>query len=67
MWMQWKSTASTDVRCPVSGRSETVREHYKVLKHHAGECIECGACEKRCPFKVSIINNMKRAVEIFGY
>lgn len=46
---------------------ETVREHYKVLKHHAGECIECGACEKRCPFKVSIIENMKRAVGIFGY
>ena len=26
---------------------ETVREHYEVLPHHAGECIRCGACETR--------------------
>lgn len=45
---------------------ETVREHYAVLEHHAGECIECGACETRCPFQVSIRENMKRAAEIFG-
>lgn len=46
---------------------ETVREHYKALPHHAGECIKCGACEKRCPFGVEIRKNMARAVEIFGY
>lgn len=45
---------------------ETVREHYGVLEHHAGECIQCGACETRCPFGVSIMENMKRAAEIFG-
>ena len=45
---------------------ETVREHYAVLPHHAGECVACGACEKRCPFSVSIIENMKQAKEIFG-
>lgn len=45
---------------------ETVREHYAVLSHHAGECIQCGACETRCPFEVSIIENMKAAKEIFG-
>ena len=33
---------------------ETVREHYKALLHHAGECVQCGACETRCPFGVSI-------------
>ncbi|MBQ9629816.1 MAG: aldo/keto reductase, partial [Synergistaceae bacterium] len=38
---------------------ETVREHYAVLEHHAGECIQCGACEKRCPFNVKIRENMK--------
>jgi len=32
---------------------ETVREHYAALRHHAGECVKCGACEKRCPFKVT--------------
>lgn len=45
---------------------ETVREHYAVLPHHAGECVACGACEKRCPFSVSIIENMRQAAEIFG-
>ncbi len=45
---------------------ETVREHYEVLEHHAGECIQCGACESRCPFGVSIMENMRRAAEIFG-
>lgn len=45
---------------------ETVREHYAVLPHHAGECIQCGACESRCPFEVSIMENMKAAKEIFG-
>ena len=46
---------------------ETVREHYKVLPHHAGECVACGSCETRCPFSVSIIENMKQAAEIFGF
>ena len=45
---------------------ETVREHYALLPRHAGECIGCGACEKRCPFGVSIRENMKKAEEIFG-
>ena len=46
---------------------ESVREHYKTLSHHAGECIKCGACETRCPFEVEIRKNMDRAVEVFGY
>ena len=45
---------------------ETVREHYAVLDHKAGECVSCGACEKRCPFGVSIRENMRKAKEIFG-
>ena len=46
---------------------ETVREHYKLLNHHAGECIQCGVCETRCPFGVSIRKNMLKAKEVFGY
>ena len=45
---------------------ETVREHYAVLPHHASECVQCGTCETRCPFGVSIRENMKKAVKIFG-
>ena len=45
---------------------ETVREHYKLLKHHASECIQCGACEKRCPFGVQIREKMRQAAALFG-
>ncbi len=48
------------------GLPETVREHYALLAHGAGECIACGACEKRCPFDVGIVDNMAEAKEIFG-
>ena len=49
------------------GVPETVREHYKALGHHAGECAQCGACERRCPFGVAIRENMKAAAGVFGY
>lgn len=45
---------------------ETVREHYAVLPHTAGECIECGACERRCPFEVPAVENMRQARALFG-
>lgn len=45
---------------------ETVREHYNALRAHAGDCIACGACEKRCPFGVRVIENMKAARAVFG-
>lgn len=48
------------------GVPETVREHYELLSHHAGECVRCGACETRCPFQVEIMENMRQAAEIFG-
>ena len=48
------------------GVPETVREHYRALEHHAGECVQCGACEKRCPFGVAIRENMKAAAAVFG-
>ena len=46
---------------------ETVREHYKALEHHAGECIKCGICETRCPFGVKVRENMEKARSVFGY
>lgn len=45
---------------------ETVREHYQVLEHKAGECVGCGACERRCPFSVKVRENMAEAVKVFG-
>ena len=45
---------------------ETIREHYALLPAGAGACIACGACEKRCPFQVPIMENMRRAAALFG-
>lgn len=45
---------------------ETVREHYAVLPHKAGECVGCRSCEKRCPFHVSVAENMQQAKAMFG-
>lgn len=45
---------------------ETVADHYKLLEHHASECIACGGCEGNCPFGVGTIEKMKKAVEVFG-
>ncbi len=45
---------------------ETVREHYSSLEHKAGECIQCGVCESRCPFDVKITQNMQLAKQVFG-
>jgi len=44
-----------------------VTHHYKSLKNHASDCIECGSCENKCPFDVKVINNMRDAVKLFGY
>ena len=44
----------------------SVVEHYMALATHASDCIECGTCESNCPFAVKIIENMRRAQEVFG-
>lgn len=49
------------------GVPETVREHYKALARHAGDCVQCGVCETRCPFEVDVRANMRKAKEVFGY
>ncbi len=46
---------------------ETIREHYAALAHHASDCIQCGACEKRCPFQVPVRQKMTEAASRFGF
>ena len=46
---------------------ETVADHYKLLEHHASECVSCGSCVRNCPFGVEVIQRMQKAVEVFGY
>ena len=45
---------------------ETIRNHYELLEYKASDCIECGQCEKRCPFDVKIIDKMRQANKIFN-
>jgi len=46
--------------------ADSVRQHYTALENTADACLQCGACEKRCPFTVPVTERMKRAAEIFG-
>ena len=34
-------------------------EHYKTLEKNAADCIGCGHCDSRCPFKVEQSDRMK--------
>lgn len=43
---------------------ELAADHYRHLAHHAGECVGCGHCDRRCPFGVA---QARRMVEIAGY
>ncbi len=42
------------------------KEHYLTLEKTAGDCIECGHCDSRCPFAVKQSGKMKTIVEEFG-
>lgn len=44
----------------------TIKGHYLSLSAHASDCIECGECEERCPFAVSVTENMFKAAALFG-
>jgi predicted aldo/keto reductase-like oxidoreductase len=43
-----------------------IRRQYAALAKHGGDCVQCGACEKRCPFAVKVGANMARAKGLFG-
>lgn len=43
------------------------KTRYEGLAHHAGECIECGACESRCPYELPIREMLKDVAAQFGY
>ncbi len=44
----------------------SIRAHYTNLSANASDCISCTACEKRCPFRVSIVKRMKQAEKLFA-
>lgn len=45
---------------------DSIKSHYNQLSRTAADCIECGSCESACPFKVPVIERMKKAATIFN-
>lgn len=48
------------------GLEDWARERYATLKIKASACIECGACESRCPYHLPIRQMLKESAEKFG-
>jgi predicted aldo/keto reductase-like oxidoreductase len=42
------------------------RSSYEAMGTNAEDCIQCGACEERCPFGVQVIEKMAQAVAQFA-
>lgn len=42
-------------------------DRYRALAHHAGECIQCGACEERCPYHLPIREMLKDVARDMGF
>ena len=54
-----------DLAAAAGNVTPSLREHYAALEHKASECIQCGRCEKSCPFDVRIMERMKQARTLF--
>lgn len=48
------------------GALESAKAAYALLEHNASDCIECGACEERCPFGVPVRERMAEAQNVFA-
>ena len=48
------------------GLGDWAVSRYQALAHHAGECVECGACEKRCPYELPIREMLRDVAKEFG-
>jgi len=42
----------------------SIRGHYQSM--NVATCVECGHCEGRCPFGVSVVENLKEAAVLLG-
>ncbi|MBP7175401.1 MAG: aldo/keto reductase [Thermoclostridium sp.] len=47
------------------GVTKNLKQEYDALMVKASDCVECGACESRCPFRVDVVNRMHKASELF--
>lgn len=43
-----------------------LKKRYATLETNADDCLQCGACTKRCPFNIDAAGNMLRARKVFA-
>ena len=48
------------------GLADWARARYDAMPYHAGSCVMCGACEKRCPYGLPIRDMLMDVARIFG-
>jgi len=48
------------------GLQEWAKDRYGAMPKKAGDCVDCGACETRCPYHLPIREMLKRCKEEFG-
>ncbi|MBN1935424.1 MAG: aldo/keto reductase [Anaerolineae bacterium] len=46
--------------------TDQVQAAYRAMLTNASDCIQCGDCETRCPFGVSVIEKMEQAAQLFA-
>jgi predicted aldo/keto reductase-like oxidoreductase len=49
----------------ITATGKGIGQHYRELSAHGSDCIKCGNCESKCPFSVSIMQNMEKAKNVF--
>ena len=51
-------------RLDIANIPPSIQSHYSSLMQGKNACVECGNCENRCPFGVSVIKNIKEAIKV---
>lgn len=48
------------------GLQDWASGRYLALPKYASDCVDCGACEERCPYQLPIRDMLKKVAETFG-
>ena len=49
------------------GLADWAKARYDAMQYHAGSCVQCGACERRCPYNLPIRDMLEDVAKLFGY
>ena len=48
------------------GLADWAKARYDAMPYHAGSCVQCGACERRCPYNLPIRDMLGKVADLFG-